>query len=397
MACAKPALAVSNTFGSTSLVSTERTWKDNGCQMRLQRGCGRGLAGSCRHHIVEIPDLQSPVLQGLSMQRFSTRSWVAVIVTTTVLVAACGGGGNGGTPPSTTAIAKTANSGNAQSATVGQPLANPIQVVVTENGSASPGVTVAWSTAAGGSLTPAGPTGADGIASSGWTLGTTSGAQTASATLAGATGSPVTFTATAAADAATTLVKVPGGDGQTGEIGIQLASPVQARVTDQHGNGVQGIAVDWAATGGTPSSPSVTSNASGVSSVNVTVDGPAGPIVITATAGQLSGSPLTFNATAVTPAPPGQTIQVLTAGGTRFQPANLTISAQSTVTWNWPAGSLDHNVVPDNGSTPATSGGLVDGPHTYSFTFDTPGTYRYYCFNHGGPGGIGMSGTVTVQ
>lgn len=332
------------------------------------------------------------------MQRLSSGWSTALALIAAVLMTGCGGGTDGGMPPAATAIAKTpGSSGDAQSATVGQPLANPIQVVVTENGSTSPGVTVAWSTAAGGSLTPAsGPTGADGVASTGWTLGTASGSQTATATLAGATGSPVTFTATAAAGAAASLSKL-SGDNQSGEISTQLGAPVQAKVSDQFGNGVQGVSVAWAATGGTVSAATVPSDAAGASAVTVTLGGTAGPITITATADALTGSPLTFSATAVMPPPPGQTIQVLTAGGTRFQPATLTISAQSTVTWNWPAGSLDHNVVPDDGSTPATSGGLVDGPHSYSFTFNTPGTYRYYCANHGGPGGIGMSGTVTVQ
>ena len=30
-------------------------------------------------------------------------------------------------------------------------------------------------------------------------------------------------------------------------------------------------------------------------------------------------------------------------------------------------------------------------------TFTTPGTFRYYCQVHGGPNGVGMSGTVTVN
>ena len=32
-----------------------------------------------------------------------------------------------------------------------------------------------------------------------------------------------------------------------------------------------------------------------------------------------------------------------------------------------------------------------------SRTFNTPGVYSYYCDLHGGPGGVGMSGTVTVN
>ena len=322
-----------------------------------------------------------------------------MIATTTAVVVACGGG-NGGTPPSTTAIAKTStNSGDGQSATVGQPLVNPIQVVVTESGSPSAGVTVTWSTAAGGSLTPAsGPTGADGIASTEWTLGTTSGAQTASATLAGATGSPVTFTATAVADAATTVVKA-GGDEQTGEIGSQLASPVQARVTDQHGNGVQGVAVDWAATGGTVSSPSVASNAAGLSSVNVTVDGPPGPIVITATAGTLNGSPLTFNATAVVTAVPA-TANV-TVGNNLFRsnrnsttnPAVDTVAVDGTVTWTWVSTALTTHSVASEGSPGFTSSVPLTGPgQTYSFTFLASGTYQYTCAFH-----AQMTGRIVVR
>lgn len=32
----------------------------------------------------------------------------------------------------------------------------------------------------------------------------------------------------------------------------------------------------------------------------------------------------------------------------------------------------------------------------FSFTFDKPGTYKYYCEPGGGPGGEGMSGVITV-
>lgn len=325
------------------------------------------------------------------MQMRLARSWVALMATSTVLLGACGGGGDGGTPPSTTAIAKTAaNSGDAQSATVGQPLADPLQVVVTESGSPSSGVTVAWSTTGGGSLTPAsGATGADGVTSTDWTLGTTSGAQTARATLAGATGSPVTFTATAVADAATTLVKA-GGDDQTGQIGGQLPAPVQAKVADQHGNGVEGVPVAWAATGGTVSSSSVSTNASGVSAVNVTAGGSIGPIVITATAGQLNGSPLTFNAAAVAVAPAPATANVTVRNNlfrsdhnSTTNPAVDTVAVDGTVTWTWVMTGLVAHTVTSEGSPSFTSSGPVAGPgQTYSFKFLSPGRYDYACAIH---------------
>jgi plastocyanin len=66
------------------------------------------------------------------------------------------------------------------------------------------------------------------------------------------------------------------------------------------------------------------------------------------------------------------------------------------VVWEWEEGSGRHNVVPD-ADEPVASGILSEGPKTYTYTFDTPGTYRYYCIAHGAPGGVGMSGTVIVE
>jgi plastocyanin len=76
-----------------------------------------------------------------------------------------------------------------------------------------------------------------------------------------------------------------------------------------------------------------------------------------------------------------------------FDPGNVTITQGETVTWTNTGG--EHNVVFDDGSfkQPPTTSTL---PWTVSRTFDQPGTFRYYCLEHGGPGGAGMSGTVTV-
>jgi plastocyanin len=324
---------------------------------------------------------------------FRSRLTSFILVSWAIL--GCGGDDGGtGTPSSTTAIAKASNSGDAQSGTVGQTLASPLQVVVTEGGAPSAGATVTWSTTGGGSLDPAsGTTDASGIASSSWTLGTTSGSQSAQATLSGASGSPVTFTATAAPASATTL-EVAGGNGQSAPIGTQLPSPVQAKVSDEFGNGVPGVAVGWSAENGTVSAPSVTSDASGISAVNVTAGTIVGPIEIVAAAEGLSGSPLSFTATA-TAAPPPPTTANVSVVNNSFTPANITISAGTTVVWTWPTGSQDHNVNPV-GTEPARSGDPTDGPHTYQFTFNTPGTFTYYCQVHGSPT-AGMRGTVTVQ
>jgi plastocyanin len=90
------------------------------------------------------------------------------------------------------------------------------------------------------------------------------------------------------------------------------------------------------------------------------------------------------------------TVHVLTDGGNRFEPASITVTAGDTVNWLWPAGSAAHSIVPDDGDAPATSGAPTGYPHFLSFVFAVPGVYHYHCAVHGGAGGVGMAGVVTV-
>ncbi|HEX6434906.1 MAG TPA: plastocyanin/azurin family copper-binding protein [Gemmatimonadales bacterium] len=316
-----------------------------------------------------------------------------------IFLSACGGGdgGNGGTPPSSTAITKNVTgNGDAQTGTVGQPLSAPIRVLVTEDGQPSAGVTVTWSTpAAGGSLAPSSTTDNAGTATNTWTLGTVSGPQTAQASLSGATGSPVTFNATANAGAATALSKLSGasGDGQTAPINTALPLALQAKVSDEFGNGVPGVEVGWAtADDATLSAPVVITDGFGTSAVQVTLGATEGPITITASSDGLSGSPQTFTATA---GPPGPVTTTVTVSNNSFGPPALTVAAGTTVIWQWASTAVGHNVTPV-GTEPPGSGGLSSAPDSYQHTFNTPGTYIYYCEAHGSPT-TGMRGTITVQ
>jgi len=76
-----------------------------------------------------------------------------------------------------------------------------------------------------------------------------------------------------------------------------------------------------------------------------------------------------------------------------FAPASITIDAGDTVEWTW-SGPNPHSVTSDAGGL-FNSGVLNSG--AFAFTFTSAGTYAYYCSVHGARGGIGMSGTVTVQ
>ncbi len=89
-------------------------------------------------------------------------------------------------------------SGNGQTGEVSERLAERLRVVVTRGDEPAVDVEVRWATGAGGSFTPpASRTDDLGVATTFWTLGPTAGLQSAQATVTGAEGSPVTFTATA--------------------------------------------------------------------------------------------------------------------------------------------------------------------------------------------------------
>jgi len=224
----------------------------------------------------------------------------ALALAAVAALAGCGGGDSGPSQSPAVIVKTPTKSGDAQSGVVGEALPNGLKVIVTRDGVAVPQVEVTSSTA-NGSLDPtSSQTDDNGVAGSTWTLGDTPGPQTATAILQDATGSPVTFTATA-----------------------------------------------------------------------------------------ISGLPQ-----------PGTQVQVISGdaggGANRFSPTDITVNVGTAVTWTWVDEVAAHNVVPDDGATPQTSGPLNVGPRTYSYTFNTLGVFHYHCQAHGSAGGGGMSGTVTV-
>jgi len=84
---------------------------------------------------------------------------------------------------------------------------------------------------------------------------------------------------------------------------------------------------------------------------------------------------------------------VQATSGLVFTPSTLTITVGYTVRWTNTGGN--HNVVADDNSF--TSGPPSTTPWVYEFVFTSVGVNPYYCVVHGGPGGVGMSGVITVE
>lgn len=75
-------------------------------------------------------------------------------------------------------------------------------------------------------------------------------------------------------------------------------------------------------------------------------------------------------------------------GANAFAPAAVEVSPGTTVTWEWVDGH--HNVVATDGSFDS---GTPERDATFSHTFDSPGTFYYYCDPHRS---IDMKGAVVV-
>jgi len=200
------------------------------------------------------------------------------------------------------------SAGNGQTGTVGTALATPLGALV-EDAANNPvvGFGVGWSAANGGSVNcGAGPvpsctatTNASGISTAVWTLGPAAGAQQATASAGGLTGSPVTYNATATAGAAANLAS-SAGNGQSATVNTAVATDPAVLVTDAFGNPVSGVSVTFAVAsgGGSVTGGSQTSNASGIATVTSwTLGTVAGSNSLTATSSGLAGSPQTFTAT----------------------------------------------------------------------------------------------------
>jgi hypothetical protein len=186
---------------------------------------------------------------------------------------------------------------------VGTPLADSLAVRVADQyDNPVPGVSVSWAVrAGGGSVSPTSTvTDASGVSKTQWSFGNrTDSAQVAEA--AAGTLAIVGINGIAVAGPPASLVPV-AGDGARIEVGT--AQTIQARVTDAHGNPIQGHQVHWtvASGSGAVAAPSSTTNTAGVAAMTWRLGETAGAQSATANVAS-PVTPASFRVTAVPGSP----------------------------------------------------------------------------------------------
>jgi plastocyanin len=309
----------------------------------------------------------------------------------------CSDGDSGTTPPpgggdDTTPSAIAVGNGNNQTAAAGAQLPEQLSALVTNaEGAVLSGVTVTWSVEAGGGSLGAttSVTSAQGLAVNTYTLGPVAGANAVRATVQG-TSLSTTFTATATQDTVATSMEITGGNGQSAVVGEVLPDPLTVIVKNAAGEPLGGKAVGWSVTAGDGVilQTETLTNSGGVAANFYEMGSAVGTdsIAVVVTGNPEVSTVFTANATAA-PTSASVTVQDNT-----FDADYVVVAAGGTVTWTW-AGSNAHDVT-------WVSGGLANSPTqasgTHSVTFDTPGTYEYYCSIHGSPTS-GMRGKIVVK
>lgn len=183
--------------------------------------------------------------------------------------------------------------GNTQAGTLGTKLPEKLSVkVVDSKNNPVEDTKVTWSTNGGGSVTGESTTDAQGVAYAEWTLGS-SGTQTVTAMVVdedgiALQGSPLLFTAN---EAIPYSIQIASGNHQDGQLGKKLPAPLGAKITDDKGNALPGVKVQWAVSAGQGSLSAAESitGSNGIATVEWTL-GSSGLQSVTASARKKDGS-----------------------------------------------------------------------------------------------------------
>ncbi|MBI3586258.1 MAG: Ig-like domain-containing protein [Ignavibacteriales bacterium] len=230
-------------------------------------------------------------------------------------------------------------SGNGQTGVANTNLASPFIVTVTDGyGNPIPGINVTFaigsvpSGATGQVLTVLNATtGVTGQASTILHLGSAAGTYTVTATSVSLAGSPITFTASTSSGGGgggggggliATSVVATAGINQIGQVAKALPDSIAVQVRDQFGASFAGAMVKFAivdtpngSIGQQLSDTLVTTNSAGLAWTKLTLGSKVGVYKVQASSGSLTGSPITFSATAI--AGPAR-ILALASGNNQF-------------------------------------------------------------------------------
>jgi hypothetical protein len=189
----------------------------------------------------------------------------------------------------------TATGGNNQSGTVSTALPTALTVSATKEGTAVSGVSVSFTDGSNGTFKPnPAVTNSSGIATTTYTLPSTAGTYTVTATSSGYV--PAAFTETATVPSK--KLAVNGGNNQTGVEGTALPTPLTVAATS-NGTIVAGLSVTFKdnKAGGSFNPATAITNSSGIATTTYTL--PTTAKIVTITAGAIGYTSATFTETSI--------------------------------------------------------------------------------------------------
>lgn len=299
-----------------------------------------------------------------------TRYALVLVAGISAAALSCGEDGGGATGPTTGTVSGTVSAGGAGVAGTALTIE---RAGVTRNTTSSATGTFSFSSLDAGS----------------WTLGITAPAGFELA--AGQNASvPVTVTA-----------------GQTSTVNVSLeeivvaTASIRANVTAD-GTAQSGTTVNLYEAGGAASIATMTTNASGDAVFTALVAGGFDVEVVPPTGFALAAGETAKKLVNTTDgaeatvafaleAASGGSVTEITLSGTSFSSNDVTINAGDKIRWVYQSGG-PHTVTPD-GHTEWNEVTLDASGETFEHTFNTPGTYEYFCVPHA----PGMSGVIRVQ